>query len=194
LKRLVLVLVLLLVISSAVSARGTRGAREIRKTGLAFEYGILMNNFIDAHFRSNSTNFLKIGMQVDKKLSYHIYMESGTFAANGDNEGADSSAIVSNKVIGLGAKMLIGYGFSAGIMLGSATLNGSGDGTAVPAINQTVQASDFSIGWERSSKRITILTGVAYRALLLPKGIIFDGLTVTDLSSVNLFVSIKYSI
>ena len=190
-KRFILVLILLLVVSSAVSARGTR---EIRKTGLGFEYGMLMNNYIDPHFRSNRTSFIKIGMQVDKRLSYYIYMESGTLSANGDNEGADSSAIVSNTVIGIGAKMLIGYGFSAGVMLGSATLNGSGDGTAVPAINQTVQATDFSIGWQRSNKRITILTGVAYRALLLPKGIVFDGLTVTDLSSVNLFVSIKYSI
>jgi hypothetical protein len=190
LKRFILI-ILLLAVSSTVSARGTR---EARKTGLGFEYGISMNNYIDAHFRSNNTNFVKIGMQVDKRLSYYLHVESGTFSANGDNEGADASATVSNKVVGLGAKMLIGYGFSAGIMLGTATLTGSGDGTAVPEINQTVQASDFAIGWERSNKRITIATGVAYRVLLLPKGVYFNELTITDLSSANLFVSIKYSI
>jgi hypothetical protein len=133
-------------------------------------------------------------MRVDKRLSYYLHIESGTFSANGDNEGADASATVSNKVVGLGAKMLMGHGFSAGIMLGSATISGSGDGTAVPEINQTVQASDFAIGWERSNKRITIATGLAYRVLLLPKGVYFNELTITDLSSANLFVSIKYSI
>jgi hypothetical protein len=184
-KRLVLAGAILLASGSTLSANE-------KEAGLGFEYGVSMQSFKDSHFKSGGANFFRLNLKVDDDITYFVHNESGSFSAND----SDSTAVttVTNNITGIGAKMTFDNDISASLMFGSATLNGNAyAGNAVPAIQQTAQVAEIGVNWEKTKGKVTLATGLVYRHLALPQAVAFGTENVTDLSSTNLNIAIKYS-
>ena len=181
-KRLVLAGAILLASGNILNAN--------EEAGLGFEYGVSMQNFKDSHFKSGSANFFRLNLKADSDITYFVHNESGSFTANDDN--SSSVSTVTNNIIGIGAKMSFDNDISASLMFGSATLNGDAhDG--VQAIQQTAQVADVGVNWQKTKGKVTLSTGLVYRHLTLSQPVAFDQKNVTDLSSTNLNIAIKYS-
>ncbi|MBU2513505.1 hypothetical protein KJ966_19360 [bacterium] len=171
---------------------------QLTEAGLGFEFGTTFQRYQESNFRHGGSNFFRLNMRNPKGSIFYLHNENGSIGT----EVGDAATTLNTSVIGIGSVYKLGSNFDLCLMVGNATITGSSEfGTgsnAISSIQSTSPVADIGVSWMIFDENASFAGGIAYRYLALSNPITFTNSSgrdddITDLSALNLSLSITYS-